>query len=204
MGTFNEKYFGTNETPQSNIDNMLRPYETVFQRLKPNKKAYILSNVFHNLWITLIWLGFDGFVIGVMIASGVFLEAGFFSLFLIAFFAVHLTPVWIWLNGIIKAVKNVKHTEYVLTDQRILIREGVNTVDIHSLYYKEVYSINLRIGYLDDLLNVGDIYITGEYQSIVLFDIPNPKEICRLIRETAKNQKINYSNNGKTTLPKSY
>ena len=204
MGTFNEKYFGTNETPQSNIDNMLRPYETVFQRLKPNKKAYILSNVFHNLWITLIWLGFDGFAIGAMIASGVFLEAGFFSLFLIAFFAAHLTPVWIWLNGIIKAVKNVKHTEYVLTDQRILIREGVNTVDIHSLYYKEVYSINLRIGYLDDILNVGDIYITGEYQSIVLFDIPNPKEICRLIRETANNQKINYSNNGKTTLPKSY
>lgn len=197
MGTFNEKHFGTSEQQQTSIDNMINTGETIIQRLKPNKKAYIMSNVLNNIWFTLIWLGFDGFAIGAIIAGGVLQQAGFLAIFLLGFFAVHLTPVWIWLAGIIRSVKNANNTEYVLTDQRILIKEGIRTVDIHSMNYNEIYSINIKIGYIDSMLKVGDLYITANTQSVVLFDISNPQEIAKQIREIAKNQNINYTNNGR-------
>lgn len=206
MGIFNEKHFGSNNKQQTSIDNMLRPNETVIKRLKPNKTAFVMSNVLHNLPFTLIWLAFDTLAIIALFAGGgtAVFENFLITLFILAFFAVHLTPVWLWLIGVIKSTKSANNAEYILTDQRILIKEGINTIDTHSLNYAEIYSINIRIGYLDSMLKVGDLYITADTQSVVLFDIPNPQEIAKLIQETAKNQSINYLNNGRPSIPASY
>lgn len=206
MGIFNEKHFDTSSQQQTSLENMLRPNETIIKRLKPNKTAFVLSNILHNLPFTLIWLAFDTFAIIALFAGGgaAVFENILITLFILAFFAVHLTPVWIWLSGVIKSTKNANNTEYILTDQRILVKEGINTIDTHSLNYAEIYSINIKIGYIDSCLKVGDVYITADTQSIVLFDIYSPQEIAKLIQETAKNQKINYLRNGHPSIPTSY
>ena len=107
MGIFNEKHFGSNNKQQTSIDNMLRPNETVIKRLKPNKTAFVMSNVLHNLPFTLIWLAFDTFAIVALFAGGgtAVFENFLITLFILAFFAIHLTPVWLWLIGVIKSTK---------------------------------------------------------------------------------------------------
>lgn len=142
---------------------------------KPNKKVYILEQFFKMFPIALLWLLFDGgFIVGISIG----VAKGAIPLFVIAilviFFAIHLTPVWIWLSHVLTAAARLKNIEYGFTNKRIIIKSGL-LVGLTSITYSEIASVNLRVGLLDRMFHVGDIIIkTSDGSMHYLEDLENP------------------------------
>ena len=177
MVKIDENYFKVDDGMKENsIEDILDKDEQVLLREKPYKKAYILAAVFKALPFTLIWLAFDtAFIVGIaMVGAPKFIWG-----FIVPFFALHLTPVWFYFANIIRSVAELKNMEYVFTEKRIIIRSGVIGIDFKNILYTDIKGVNLKVGLIDRLCKVGDIYITALEQSAVLYDIQNPYRILK-------------------------
>ena len=182
------KYYNYQNPSQNNsLMNMLMPNESVLWQGVPKKSAYIINASLKMLPIALIWLFFDGFFIINILAGGF---SGGMNLFLIPFFLIHLFPVWIWLGSTLTASTRWKNTQYAVTDKRILIRNGLIGYDYKSIYYTEISNVNLRVGMIDKMLGVGDIYLslqgyTSKGQPLMssIVDIENPEKAFKIIQQ---------------------
>ena len=123
---------------------------------KKKKSAFIINNIVRMMPVALIWLLFDSFIIYVFISSGAIKEM---VLPIILFFAFHLLPVWIWLGNVLTANKKWKNTKYYVTDKRIIVQTGIISASYDTIYYKDIKNVSLKVGIIDKLLKVGDIYI---------------------------------------------
>lgn len=173
---------------EENLESPLVPGEKVIWSAKPKKSAFIINNIVTMLPFALIWMLFDLMFIIPMVCSGEIMQILFF---VIPFFALHLIPVWIWLAKCITASKKWKNTKYYVTDKRIIIQTGIIGASYQTIYYKDIRNVELRIGIIDKMLGVGDIYIsTGNIIGLgnttrvgnnnlrnVILDIENPYEI---------------------------
>ena len=138
----------------------LIPGEQILWQAKPKRNAFVVNKVLTMMPFALIWLIFDGFILGQMLSVG----DGLF--FLIPFMVLHLMPVWIWLGNMVTANRRWKNTVYYVTDRRILIQTGFIDRDLQTVYYKDIRNVDLRIGLVDKMLGVGDVYFDlGEYRS---------------------------------------
>ncbi len=183
-----ERYFRMpNEMQYNKVEDILDGEETVLLRAVPNRRAYILNAVFKMMPVALLWAAFDVFFIVMLFANGVFAALGWFSLFIVAFFALHLAPLWMWVSGIVRAVGEYKNIEYVFTEKRIILRSGLIGIDFKNIYYSDIEGVNLKVGIIDRICRVGDIYIQAVSQSSVLFDVENPyallSEIQRIVHD---------------------
>lgn len=170
-----ENYFKTdNPMKQNRIEDILSEDEAILQRLKPNRKVLLLEAIFKGLPFVLLWLAFDSFFIIMMITTGVFSQNPYMLIFVIAFFALHLLPLWMYIANIIKTMAGSKNIEYVFTNRRIIIRSGVIGIDFKTIYYTEVEGINCKVGIFDRMFKVGDLYIKAHDQSAVLMNIEMP------------------------------
>ncbi len=189
MKRIDENYFKINDEEsmkKNSIEDVLAEGEQILWREKPNKKAYVWSHILPLMPIALIWLIFDAFFIVMMVSSGAMDEGGQFVIFIILFFILHLAPVWLWLINIIRGFKGHKNVEYAFTDKRIIIKSGIIGIDFKNIYYSDVDSVNVKVGMIDRILKVGDIYIKSDGKASVIYDIKNPYEI------TSKLQKITF------------
>ena len=167
---------------EEEMPNPLAEGEQELWSAKPKKSAFIINNIVRMMPVALIWLLFDSFIIYVFISSGAIKEM---VLPIIIFFAFHLLPVWIWLGNIITASKKWKNTKYYVTDKRIIIQTGIIGASYDTIYYKDIKNVSLKIGVIDKLLKVGDIYIdTGSILTsssknvmMTILDVENPYEI---------------------------
>lgn len=181
MGKIDENFFKMDDDfKQNQIEDMLDDDESVLLRLKPKKKAFVLNAILRMLPIALLWLVFDGFFI-VMVA--ITSAPSFIWAILVPFFAFHLMPVWIWLSNIIKANASHKNIEYVFTEKRIIIRSGMIGIDFKNIYYSDIKGVNLKVGFIDRLCKVGDIYIQALDQTAVIEDVENPYFILSKIQK---------------------
>ena len=170
-----ENYFKTdNPMKQNSVEDILSKDEKILQRLKPNKRVLLLESVFKGLPVVLLWVAFDTFFIVMMIVTGAFKENPGLIPAVIAFFALHLLPLWLYILNIIKTMAGAKNIEYVFTDKRIIIRSGVIGIDFKNIYYTDVQGINCRVGIFDRIFKVGDLYIKALNQSAVLMNIETP------------------------------
>lgn len=195
MARINENYFKMENEMQANkVEDILEKGEKILLRTKPNKKAHIWSAILKMLPIVLLWVAFDGFAIAMVIKSGE-IKGGLIA-FLIIFFAFHLIPVWLWVANIVQAVAGYKNIEYVFTDKRVIVRSGIVGIDFKNVYYSEIEGVNLRVGLLDRLFHVGDVYIQSMKQSTILHDISNPYFILSRLQKITLDIKtdINYPN----------
>lgn len=176
MKTINENYFKNEKTKEpESLELFIGNDEQILWQGKPKKKAYVLGAFFKMFPFALVWLCFDGVFIGAFIGTGAINSAPPSAiLILIAFFAFHLIPVWIWLAGIIKASVQHKNLEYAFTNKRIVIKSGIIGIDFKTVYYSQIQSVNLKVGLVDKMLKVGDVYIKSDDSSVVLFDIADP------------------------------
>ena len=164
----NEKYFKTDNSDGAfTIDQVLSEGETVLWRGKPDRKAYLLGAVLKMMPVALLWLAFDA---GIHIFIFNMKMPNTFLYVLIPFFLIHLAPVWMWVASIVKAKIELKNMEYAITERRIIVRTGAIGVDFKYLLFSEINSVNVKIGIVDKLCKVGDIYITANMQTAVLFD----------------------------------
>ena len=118
-------------------------------------------------------------------------------IFLIVFFLIHLAPVWIWLSRVLTASRRHKNLEYAFTDKRIIIKSGIIGIDFKSIYYSDIVNVNLKVGIIDRMLHVGDIYINSHAGADVLFDIENPYFISEKLQKIVLDIKadISFPNN---------
>ena len=179
-----EKYFYDNAMQKNSIEDVVAPNEKVLWQGQPNAKSYVLAAMFKMLPIALIWLIFDGtfiFFIANGIANGNVPRA--ILGFIIPFFLLHLTPVWIWIGNTVKATKEVKNLKYAITDKRIIIRSGVIGIDFKFINYYEIDSVNVKVGVIDRIFKVGDIYVNSSVNSGVLWDIEEPYKIGNALQK---------------------
>lgn len=203
-----EKYFDDVDSKLNNIEDILESSEKILWRSKPNKKSYILSKVFQGIFFVLIWLAFDVTFITLMVTH-MGEESGMpyaMLAFIIPFFLIHLMPVWIWIVGIIKGALELKNIEYAFTDKRIIIRSGLVGIDFKFLYYSEIESVNVRVGLIDKIFRVGDIYINAVASSAVLFDLKSPYSLGSKLQKIVQDIKadINYPNSKREEINPGY
>ena len=113
----------------------------------------------------------------VMMLSEMTIELKVMAPFIGLFFALHLMPVWIWLSNILTANRRWKNTEYYITDKRIIIKNGLFSGNYETVYYKEIKSANIHIGFTDKLFGVGDIHIRTTGGTISFLDIVDANEV---------------------------
>lgn len=177
----NDKYFGNNSNQMSAIDDVLDNGEKILWRGSPNKASYIGANILKMMPFALLWLAIDCTII-----FGMFLADDFpqdMLWFIIPFFAIHLTPVWIWIANIVKAVAEIKNIEYAITDRRVIIKSGAIGVDFKFVSHTDIDSINVKIGFVDKICHVGDVYINSKSSAVVLFDLQEPNFVANNLQK---------------------
>lgn len=190
MGKYNEKYFHPdNEMNNNQIEDLLNEGEEIIWRGKPKLAAFIWSKVFNMLPFALLWACFDGFVIYGLVATDALVGVKpVYIAMIVGFFVVHLAPVWIWLANVLSAYAQCKNQDYAFTTSRIIIRTGI-IVDIKTILYADVVSVDIKVGLIDRLLKVGDIYITAKNGKAVLWDIENPYKVFNMLQKVVNDIK---------------
>lgn len=186
------KYYTGQYGTYSELDMMMMPDESVIWKGAPKKSAYIINSSMKMAPFAIIWLLFDGFFIATFIGTGVVKQMLFF---IIPFFALHLMPVWIWLFNLLTASKRWKNTEYAVTNKRILIRNGFVGYQYETIYYTDIANVSLRVGVIDKMLGVGDIYLairrTGmsgsSSSSPAILDIEDAQRVYNMVQSTVMN-----------------
>jgi len=170
------------------IDNLLMEGEQVIWRGKPKKNAYIINRSLTMLPIALVWLLIDMTIIVAFLKDD---QSRLAWLIVIPFFAVHLAPVWLWLGNMLTANRRWKNAEYVVTDKRIILKNGFIGYEYQSINYIDIDSVNLRAGFIDRLLKVGDIHIqvngmqgNKNKTSTSILDIENAVEVYKMLHKT--------------------
>lgn len=196
MAKLDENYFKTNSSDIQTIEEMVGPDEQILWRGKPKKRAYLINAFTKMLPIALIWLIFDGGFIGLMIGTMDEIPAPV-KIFMAVFFLFHLAPVWIWLSHVLTANRQHENLEYAFTQKRIIIKSGIIGIDFKNIYYSEIDSVTLRVGLVDRIEKVGDIYIKSIGGANVLYDLENPYSLTEKLQKIVVDIKtdIQFPNN---------
>lgn len=198
MAKLDENYFKIEPSGRDlkNIEDVIGSDEQILWSGKPKKRAFLINAFTKMLPIALIWLLFDGAFIGLMIGTMDEILAPV-KIFMVVFFLFHLMPVWIWLSNVLTANRQHENLEYAFTQKRIIIKSGIIGIDFKNIYYSEIDSVNLRVGLVDRIEKVGDIYIKSIGGANVLYDLENPYTLTEKLQKIVVDIKtdIQFPNN---------
>ena len=198
MAKLDENYFKIEPSGRDlkNIEDVIGSDEQILWSGKPKKRAFLINAFTKMLPIALIWLLFDGAFIGLMIGTMDEIPAPV-KIFMAVFFLFHLAPVWIWLSHVLTANRQHENLEYAFTQKRIIIKSGIIGIDFKNIYYSEIDSVNLRVGLVDRIEKVGDIYIKSIGGANVLYDLENPYSLTEKLQKIVVDIKtdIQFPNN---------
>ncbi len=198
MAKLDETYFKIEPSGRDlkNIEDVIGSDEQILWSGKPKKRAFLINAFTKMLPIALIWLLFDGAFIGLMIGTMDEIPAPV-KIFMVVFFLFHLMPVWIWLSNVLTANRQHENLEYAFTNKRIIIKSGIIGIDFKNIYYSEIDSVNLRVGLVDRIEKVGDIYIKSIGGANVLYDLENPYSLTEKLQKIVVDIKtdIQFPNN---------
>lgn len=198
MAKLDETYFKIEPSGRDlkNIEDVIGSDEQILWSGKPKKRAFLINAFTKMLPIALIWLLFDGAFIGLMIGTMDEIPAPV-KIFMVVFFLFHLMPVWIWLSNVLTANRQHENLEYAFTQKRIIIKSGIIGIDFKNIYYSEIDSVNLRVGLVDRIEKVGDIYIKSIGGANVLYDLENPYSLTEKLQKIVVDIKtdIQFPNN---------
>ena len=198
VAKLDENYFKIEPSGRDlkNIEDVIGSDEQILWSGKPKKRAFLINAFTKMLPIALIWLLFDGAFIGLMIGTMDEIPAPV-KIFMVVFFLFHLMPVWIWLSNVLTANRQHENLEYAFTQKRIIIKSGIIGIDFKNIYYSEIDSVNLRVGLVDRIEKVGDIYIKSIGGANVLYDLENPYSLTEKLQKIVVDIKtdIQFPNN---------
>lgn len=168
---------------EESLEYILHEDEKILWEGSPKKSAYIAEGVLRMLPLVIFWAAFDVAIIVLLIRVGVFRDVPWLVYVLVPFFLLHLAPVWIWLFGIVKRFAEHKNIRYVVTDRRILVRQGFIGIDYRTINYKDIDSVKLKVGWDDKLLKVGDIFLYGNRTRESISDVEEPYKAYKIIQK---------------------
>lgn len=157
---------------------------------KPKKSCFILESIFNPLLIfALIWFIFDFTFISAFLKDGI----GNFIFVILAFFALHLMPVWLYLAGVLLSFKKYKNTEYAITDRGIYIKRGCFAKQYNFKSFAELSQVHIHRGIFDQWLGVGDVisscchdYTNSNHtqsSNFIIHDIADYTEVYNIIKQ---------------------
>lgn len=186
MKEINEKFF-KQELKIKTLEEQLEKDEKVLWKGCPKRSSYAMNKTIKLMPIAILWAFIDfGLLFGAILPTE---GMGGMLLILIPFFALHLTPFWIWIAQVIKSSRELRGTKYVITNKRILeFKSNLGYIGI-SINIKDLSAVSIKRSAIDKLLLVGDIYLTGSSGSLVLFDIPKSEFLFGKIREMCEIKK---------------
>ncbi len=142
------------------LESMIGYNEQILWRGKPNKKCFILESIFNAMLpFALLWGCIDGFVISAALSTGIsnIDGAGSAGMPILAFFAIHLMPVWLYLGGVFSSISRYKRTAYIITDQAIYLSGGKGSNRTQRKPFSDMVNVEIRKGFFDEKLKVADI-----------------------------------------------
>ena len=170
--------------------------EQILWQGRPNMKCFILEAIFNPLLpFALLWGAIDGGFIYAALSGHLNeinsnMPAGYM---LIAFFALHLMPVWIYLFGVLFSFLRYKNTSFAITDQGVYISGGMFTQNYERKPFAEMSNVNLHRGIFDQILGVGDVIMSGNhdgyntrhslFRGFTICDISDYTEVYQLVKK---------------------
>lgn len=135
------------------LKSMVGLEETILYEGKPDKKCFIFESIFNPLMpFAIVWAIFD--------MSFLRMSMGGMSFVIIPFLLLHMMPVWIYLAGVVFAVRKYKNTYYIVTDHAVYVSGGIFTMNLETKAFAELSRVNLHRGIFDQIFHVGDVLIT--------------------------------------------
>lgn len=167
------------------IYDLLKSDEKIIKTHTPNTTAYVLRKLLLLLPVILIWLLVDVvFIIYVAnIASDVAVNAGL-VVCMVVFFALHLMPIWLWIWGVTQTCSDLRNMEYLLTNKRLIIKNGIKTPNFTIINLKDIEAINYKKRCTDKFLKDGDISINAKYNAIMIYNIYDVDAFLSTLLET--------------------
>lgn len=190
MKKISEDYFIKKNDVDYNptIESTLSQDEKILWHAKPKKSSFVLNAFFKFFFVALIWLVIDVTAITLICIYAKNLP-WFAILFLVIFFLIHLIPFWIWIANIVTVSRRQKLEEYAFTDRRIIIKKGFIGANMQSILYSSITSVNIRIGIVERMCKVGDIYIVAGKDKYIIEDISDPYFIYEKLQKIANDIK---------------
>lgn len=183
----------------STLNYMIGENEKIIWRGKPDFICFILESIFNPLLpFALVWGLFDSMFIFLFFAGakGMTQTAGELTFIpLIAFFALHLMPVWIYLFGVIFSTLKYKHTEFIITDKGVYCSGGIFAQTFEHKPFAELSHVNLHRGIIDQFVGVGDVVLTSNqdgyntreghstYRGITICDIRDFEQVYKFVKK---------------------
>jgi hypothetical protein len=135
----------------SKLDGILNPFEKVIWSGKPKKIAYILP-AFGFILFALVFASAFSAIVHAANPSGVF-----WILPIVVGLVIGFIPV-VWQS------KKSPSVEYMITNQRLLIKSGTTKEDVWFTDLNRIKESIIKIGLVDRMLGTGKLYpITPEY-----------------------------------------
>lgn len=185
MRQIDNNFFVKSEAEKkASIDALLEMNETVLWKCKPKKGVYAVEKAFKEspfgFIFPLILL-----IVAIIIISGdeTVLSSPEFWFIPIIFGALAIIPFIYFIISLCVAIKEMRFTEYCVSDKRILCKYGKYGYINVSIPLSEVSGVKLKKGLIDKMLKAGDIYVTGDHGCIVFFDVPDCEFILRKITD---------------------
>lgn len=149
----------------------LNPGEKVYRRFAPARRSpiflkyFIVSIIF---FVSLVLYVFAGFPLSDILPKEQ-----------VALLTSAIAVVW-WATG---EYKRHNHGEYILTNNRIIVKSGLISTRIDSVSYDLIVNVKTYRSFLDKLLNIGTIEINTArgMQEIGLVGVKNPDDKESLI-----------------------
>ena len=149
---------------KSDLELMVGSNEKIIWQGKPNKRCFVLEGIFNPLLpFALVWFLFDASFIIAMITgtAAAHSTSGLPFIPFIAFFALHLMPVWIYLGGVLFVFRRYRHTEYIVTDKGVYVSGGLFSYTCNMKPFTELARVNIHRGIIDQMIGVGDVVLTS-------------------------------------------
>jgi len=139
----------------SKLDRKFRANEKVLWRGKPARKAFFLPSLggipFGVIFLSIffMWVAGAPFMSDLPIELALMLAGWGFGVIVVP-------PIW--------QLKNFQNTEYVITNQRLIIQTWALRPKLWWAYFSEIKEIGVKMGLVDKLLGTGTVYpITPSY-----------------------------------------
>jgi len=161
----------------SKLDGILNPFEKVIWSGKPKKIAYILP-AFGFILFALVFASAFSAIVYAASPSGVF-----WILPIVVGSVIGFIPV-AWQS------KKFPSVEYMITNQRLLIKSGTTEEDVWFTDLNRIKESIIKIGLVDRILGTGKLYpITPEYPYAPKFrsysraGMDRPKKVYNIVEE---------------------
>ena len=187
------------------IKKQLEDDEEILWNGTPEKSPYVVG-AFSDLRGFLVYTIFTSVIFGIIIFADSVddSDGGSLMVSFLFFYLLMMSPV---IYSLIKTIffvnKAYDQIYYVITDRRLLLRNGINKIYYSSIYFKDIVDCHINVSISDRKAQTATIEVSqyGRYMSTNhLFNISGYGKVLKLINENIRKAKAEAISAKKNTM----